>query len=189
MGISYHVRHARQRRNFFRRALRVTSGHNNLRGRIGSVDFADGIAGLGVRSSSHGASVQHDKIRGGGIGRSHITLVSQLALDGGTIGLGRAAPNCSIEKVVIQGNPSFYLTIAGKRAAGQRQRALYPNKATLYNFPQRMAHTRRTPTALSDPKLSVVIPVYNEKETIFRLNPPPRAGARTSRAKKIDGGG
>ncbi len=32
-----------------------------------------------------------------------------------------------------------------------------------------MAHTRRTPTALSDPKLSVVIPVYNEKETIFEI--------------------
>jgi glycosyltransferase involved in cell wall biosynthesis len=32
-----------------------------------------------------------------------------------------------------------------------------------------MAHTRRTPTSLTDPKLSVVIPVYNEKETIFEI--------------------
>jgi glycosyltransferase involved in cell wall biosynthesis len=32
-----------------------------------------------------------------------------------------------------------------------------------------MAHTRRTPHALTDPKLSVVIPVYNEKETIFEI--------------------
>ncbi len=32
-----------------------------------------------------------------------------------------------------------------------------------------MAHTRRTPTALVDPKVSVVIPVYNEKDTIFEI--------------------
>jgi glycosyltransferase involved in cell wall biosynthesis len=32
-----------------------------------------------------------------------------------------------------------------------------------------MAHIRRTPHALIDPKLSVVIPVYNEKETIFEI--------------------
>jgi len=32
-----------------------------------------------------------------------------------------------------------------------------------------MAHARRTPTALTDPKLSVVIPVYNEKDTIFEI--------------------
>jgi glycosyltransferase involved in cell wall biosynthesis len=32
-----------------------------------------------------------------------------------------------------------------------------------------MTHSRRSPTALNDPKLSVVIPVYNEKETIFEI--------------------
>jgi glycosyltransferase involved in cell wall biosynthesis len=32
-----------------------------------------------------------------------------------------------------------------------------------------MGHTRRTPTSLTDPKLSVVIPVYNEKDTIFEI--------------------
>jgi len=32
-----------------------------------------------------------------------------------------------------------------------------------------MAPSRRTPTALFDPKLSVVIPVYNEKDTIFEI--------------------
>jgi len=32
-----------------------------------------------------------------------------------------------------------------------------------------MPYTRRTPHALIDPKLSVVIPVYNEKETIFEI--------------------
>src|SRR6516225_5108522 len=32
-----------------------------------------------------------------------------------------------------------------------------------------MRHTRRNPTALPDPKVSVVIPVYNEKSTICEI--------------------
>src|SRR5499425_3571573 len=32
-----------------------------------------------------------------------------------------------------------------------------------------MKHTRRNPTALADPKVSVVIPVYNEKSTICEI--------------------
>jgi glycosyltransferase involved in cell wall biosynthesis len=32
-----------------------------------------------------------------------------------------------------------------------------------------MAHSRRNPAALADPKLSIVIPVFNEKETIFEI--------------------
>ena len=32
-----------------------------------------------------------------------------------------------------------------------------------------MAHERRTPTALNDPKVSIVIPVYNEKDTICEI--------------------
>jgi len=32
-----------------------------------------------------------------------------------------------------------------------------------------MAHTRRTASSLTDPKVSVVIPVYNEKDTIFEI--------------------
>ena len=32
-----------------------------------------------------------------------------------------------------------------------------------------MAHSRRHPGALSDPKLSIVIPVFNEKDTIFEI--------------------
>src|SRR3974377_1986012 len=32
-----------------------------------------------------------------------------------------------------------------------------------------MVSSRRNPAALVDPKLSVVIPVYNEKETIFEI--------------------
>jgi len=32
-----------------------------------------------------------------------------------------------------------------------------------------MKHTRRNPTAFVDPKLSIVIPVYNEKDTIFEI--------------------
>jgi glycosyltransferase involved in cell wall biosynthesis len=34
---------------------------------------------------------------------------------------------------------------------------------------EKVVHTRRNPTALVDPKVSVVIPVYNEKETIHEI--------------------
>jgi glycosyltransferase involved in cell wall biosynthesis len=32
-----------------------------------------------------------------------------------------------------------------------------------------MSHSRRNPSSLQDPKVSVVIPVYNEKDTIFEI--------------------
>ncbi len=32
-----------------------------------------------------------------------------------------------------------------------------------------MAHSRRNPAAIVDPKLSVIIPVYNEKNTILEI--------------------
>ena len=38
-----------------------------------------------------------------------------------------------------------------------------------YTYVQTMAHSRRNPSALVDPKLSVVIPVYNEKDTVFEI--------------------
>jgi glycosyltransferase involved in cell wall biosynthesis len=34
---------------------------------------------------------------------------------------------------------------------------------------QKLAHVRRSPTSLANPKLSVVIPVYNEKDTILEI--------------------
>jgi glycosyltransferase involved in cell wall biosynthesis len=38
-----------------------------------------------------------------------------------------------------------------------------------YNLPTSVAHRRHNPSALNDPKVSVVIPVYNEKSTIDEI--------------------
>jgi glycosyltransferase involved in cell wall biosynthesis len=38
-----------------------------------------------------------------------------------------------------------------------------------YNLPTSMTHRRHNPSALNDPKVSVVIPVYNEKSTIDEI--------------------
>src|SRR2546427_12572564 len=38
-----------------------------------------------------------------------------------------------------------------------------------YNLSTPMAHQRRNPSALHDPKVSIVIPVYNEKSTIDEI--------------------
>jgi glycosyltransferase involved in cell wall biosynthesis len=38
-----------------------------------------------------------------------------------------------------------------------------------YNLPAAMAHRRYNPSALNDPKVSIVIPVYNEKATIDEI--------------------
>lgn len=46
--------------------------------------------------------------------------------------------------------------------------SLYLRAGSLYNFAKHMAHPRRIPP-LTDPKVSVVIPVYNERDTIFEI--------------------
>src|SRR2546430_16518113 len=38
-----------------------------------------------------------------------------------------------------------------------------------YNLSTPMAHQRHNPSALHDPKVSIVIPVYNEKSTIDEI--------------------
>ena len=54
--------------DFFGRTLGITTGHEDARGRIGSVDFADGVAGLGVSGCGDGAGVKHDDVGCGRIG-------------------------------------------------------------------------------------------------------------------------
>jgi len=38
-----------------------------------------------------------------------------------------------------------------------------------YNLHPEMAHQRRNPSALENPKVSIVIPAYNEKSTIEEI--------------------
>ena len=64
VGIADHEGDAGEGGNFFRRALGVTAGNDDARGGIGGMDFADGVAGLGIGRSSDGAGVEHDHVGG-----------------------------------------------------------------------------------------------------------------------------
>ena len=55
------------------------------------VDFADGVAGLGIGGSGYGASVDDDDVGGGGSVGDGVALGAELALDGGGVGLRGAA--------------------------------------------------------------------------------------------------
>ena len=44
------------------------------------VDFADGVAGLGIGGSGDGARVHHNDVRGGAVGCGEAAAVAQLAL-------------------------------------------------------------------------------------------------------------
>ena len=48
---------------FFGCALGITAGYEDFGGRVLSVNFADGVAGLGVGGGSDGAGVYDDEFR------------------------------------------------------------------------------------------------------------------------------
>src|SRR5438309_11091702 len=55
-----------------------------------------------------------------------------------------------------------------------------------YNLSTSMAHQRHNPSALHNPKVSIVIPVYNEKSTIDEILP--RVLDTDARKEGIGGG-
>ena len=57
MGIAYYVGYAGEGGQFFWGALGVATGDDDFRGGVVSVDFADGVAGLGVGGGGYGAGV------------------------------------------------------------------------------------------------------------------------------------
>src|SRR2546421_10369079 len=95
---------------------------------------------------------------------------------------------------------SLYYTRFSKHSgfAGQRKKSLVTktrSRAGLafthrrprrYNLSTPMAHQRHNPSALHDPKVSIVIPVYNEKSTIDEILRRV-LGTQKSQGKKIVG--
>lgn len=75
---------------FFRRALCIAASDNDFCGRILRVDFADGVASLGVGGRRHRAGVDNDDRGGGGIRGESESAIEQLAFDRRSIGLGGA---------------------------------------------------------------------------------------------------
>jgi hypothetical protein len=59
--------------------------------RVLGVDFADGVAGLGVGGGRYCAGVQDYYGGGGGIWSGGEAAIEELALEGGAVGLGGAA--------------------------------------------------------------------------------------------------
>ena len=57
VGIAYYEGDAGEGGQFFRGALGVAAGDDNLGGGICGVEFADGVAGLGVSGGGYGAGV------------------------------------------------------------------------------------------------------------------------------------
>ena len=76
---------------FFGSTLSVTAGDDDARGGTGGVEFADGVASLGIRRGSDGAGVENDDIGLGGAGGKREAAFEKLALDSGAVGLGGAA--------------------------------------------------------------------------------------------------
>src|SRR5258705_12380391 len=91
VGIADDKADARESRDFFRCALGVTTGYEDARCRIGSVNFANGIAGLSVSGGGDGAGVENHDVGQRRIGRERAALFAQLAFDGRAIRLGGAA--------------------------------------------------------------------------------------------------
>ena len=91
MGVADDEGDAGEGGEFFWGALGVAAGDDNLAGGVGGVEFADGVASLGVGGGCDGTGVYHDHV-GIGCGRGRGTAtVEELALDGGAVGLGGPA--------------------------------------------------------------------------------------------------
>src|SRR5438045_1496609 len=91
VGIADDPGNARESCEFFGGALGVAPSDNQADGRVGSVKFANGVAGLCVGGGGDGAGVEDNDVGSCGRGGGGETAVKQLALDGGTIGLRGAA--------------------------------------------------------------------------------------------------
>src|SRR5256885_15119382 len=91
VGIANNERDAGEGRKFFGGALGVTAGDENFGGGVLRVNFANGIAGLGVGGGGDGAGVDDDELGGLGGSRGWAAAGQELALDGGAGGVRGAA--------------------------------------------------------------------------------------------------
>jgi len=77
--------------DFFGSALGVASRDDDLGVGILAVDAADGGAGIVIGGGGDGAGVEHDEFGAGDGGSAVESLLLELALDRGAVGLGGAA--------------------------------------------------------------------------------------------------
>jgi len=91
VGVANNESDAGDSGEFFGSALGVAAGDDDFPRRVGSVGFADGVAGLGVGGGGDGAGVEDDDV-GVRCRRCRGTAtIEELAFDGGAVSLGGAA--------------------------------------------------------------------------------------------------
>jgi len=91
VGIAHDPANSRQGSNFFRRALGVAAGHQDLAAGVGAMNAADGGASILVGGRGDGAGVQHHYLRLARLLGPFQPLSTQLLLQGSPVRLGGAA--------------------------------------------------------------------------------------------------
>src|SRR5258708_6152932 len=115
VGIADDKADAWESRDFFGRALGVTTGYEDARCRIGSVNFANGVAGLRISRGGDCAGVENYDVGQRRIGRERAALFAQLAFDGRAIRLGGATAELLDKKGAHwRKTPAFYLSIRAR---------------------------------------------------------------------------
>ena len=98
--------------DFFGSALGVAAGDEDARGRIGRVDFADGVAGLDIGGGSDCACVDNHDVGRGSIWSGSAALFAELALNCRAISLGGPATELfDVKGAHRKSAPEFYLSI------------------------------------------------------------------------------
>ena len=77
--------------DFLGGALGVASGDDDLGAGILAMDAADGGAGIVIGGGGDGAGIEHDEFSAVGSSGAFESLLLELALEGGAVGLGGAA--------------------------------------------------------------------------------------------------
>jgi len=98
---------------FFRGALDVAAGGDDLRVGIDGVNLANGVAGLRISGGGDRAGVHYDDIGGCGVGCGDAAAITELPFEGGGVGLRRAAA----ELCNVKGRHVVVKMIAGRSGA------------------------------------------------------------------------
>ena len=91
MGIADDPGDAGEGGEFIGGALGVAAGDDDAGGGVGGVEFADGVASLGIGCGCYGAGVDDDDVGACGFERGSEAAIEELAFEGGAVSLGGAA--------------------------------------------------------------------------------------------------
>ena len=181
--IAHHPYHTGKLTQFFRSALRVTAGDDNANPGIRTVQLSNGVACLSISGSRYRAGIHDDDVSSGGVPSGHTATLEQLPLQRRAIGLRSATAKLLDVKRGHRFAPPLMIAISrgirisafsacGKSQA--REESSIPGLAFTQLMPRRynlrtMAYRRSNPTALDNPMISIVIPVYDEQATIEEI--------------------